>query len=108
MAYNDQVFDDVFVCQRFPPVFVKIPNSLSSVDSPEAFVSPHMLKNDWCGEWKCQLSNEQLPEQFVEQLPSAAELRGRLQRNRDENKLLKRLLKLACENEAVSRSKVES
>ena len=40
------------------------------------------------------------PEQFLEQLPSAAVVRDKIQKHREEAKVLRRLLKLASEHEA--------
>lgn len=46
----------------------------------------------------------QSPEQFLEQLPSAAVVRDKIQRHREEGKVLRRLLKLASEHESATRS----
>lgn len=43
--------------------------------------------------------------QYLDKLPTVAALRDRLRQHRDEGKLLRRLLKLAADAEAVANSK---
>jgi hypothetical protein len=43
--------------------------------------------------------------QYLDKLPTVKELRDRLRQHRDEGKLLRRLLKLAADAEAVANSK---
>lgn len=51
---------------------------------------------------------ETTPEQFLEQLPSVSTLRSRLQQHREQGKVLRRLLKLASERDAMAAVKQEA
>lgn len=53
-------------------------------------------------------NRETSPDEFLRQLPTVQALQTQIQRNREESKVLRRMLKLAAERDALATSQQEA